>query len=265
MLRTRVLSALLLIPLIVAAALAGGYWFAALVAFFAGLATIEFYQLSRALGMRPAVVAGTSLTVALVFAARYPAYPIAPALFTCTLGLLMVRRVVRQDFGTFLGDWAATLVASAYVGGMLSHFVLLRDLQQGLAWTATAVLTTWVGDTAAYFVGSSLGRRPFFPKVSPRKTLEGALGGLVIGTLAGMGIGIFALGLSWLLAAALGFLITLAATFGDLAESLIKRQAGAKDSGNLIPGHGGALDRVDSLLFAAVVTYYFAIWIAGAR
>ena len=265
MLRTRILSAVVLVPLIAAAALAGGYWFAALIAFFAALATIEFYQLSRALGVRPAMVTGTSLTVALVFAARYPGYHITPALFVATLALLMVRAVVRQDYDGFLGDWATTLVASAYVGGMLSHFVLLRDLDQGLAWTAAAVLTTWVGDTAAYLVGKSIGSHPFFPKVSPRKTMEGAVGGVVFGTLTGMGVGIVALGLSWPLAVALGLLTSLAATFGDLAESLVKRQAGAKDSGNLIPGHGGALDRVDSLLFAAVVVYYLAIWAAGAQ
>ena len=177
----------------------------------------------------------------------------------------MVRCVIRQSYDRFVGDWATTLVASAYVGGMLSHFVLLRDLGQGLAWTAAAVLTTWAGDTAAYLVGKSVGRRPFFPKMSPRKTLEGAIGGVVTGTLTGMAIGVYALGLAWLPAIALGLLTSLAATFGDLAESPIKRQAGAKDSGSLIPGHGGALDRVDSLLFAAVVVYYFAVWVAGAR
>ena len=264
MLSTRILSALVLIPLIAITAFLGGWWFAGLVALFAALAVVEFYQLTKRLDPQPSLVIGTALTVALVFAARYPSYRVAPALFVITLGLLMVKYVLQQDYDRFLGDWAATLMGSAYVGGMLSYYVLLRDLPQGLAWVAAAVVTTWVGDTAAYFVGKSLGRRPFFPRVSPRKTLEGAVGGMTAATITGAAIAVSFLRLSWPLAAALGVLIALASTFGDLAESLVKRQAGVKDSGNLIPGHGGALDRVDSLLFAAVATYYFAIWAAGA-
>lgn len=265
MLSTRILSALILIPLIGAAAYLGGPWFVALIALIAALAVIEFYQLARKLDMQPSIVVGTSLTIALVIAARYPSSGAAPALFVLTLAVLMVVHIARQEYGRFLGNWAVTLAGSAYVGGMLSYYILLRDLPRGLIWVAAAVLTTWAGDTAAYGVGVTLGRRPFFPRVSPHKTLEGAIGGLVVGTLTGAGIGLFLLGLSWPLAVALGLLTTLAATFGDLAESLIKRQANAKDSGNLIPGHGGALDRVDSLLFAAVAVYYFAIWVVGAH
>lgn len=265
MLSTRILSALVLIPLIVTTAWLGGWWFAGLVALFAALAVIEFYQLTKRLDPQPSVVIGTSLTVALVFAARFPSSRVAPALFVITLGLLMVKYVVQQDYERFLGDWAATLMGSAYVGGMLSYYVLLRDLRQGLAWVAAAVLTTWIGDTAAYLVGKSVGKRPFFPKVSPRKTLEGAIAGVIAATATGAAIGSYFLSLPLPLAFALGVLVALASTFGDLAESLLKRQAGVKDSGNLIPGHGGALDRVDSLLFAAVAVYYFAIWAAGAR
>lgn len=265
MLSTRILSALVLIPLIFVTAYLGGLWFAGLIALFAALAVIEFYQLTKRLDPQPSIVIGTALTVALVLAARYPSYRVAPALFVITLGLLMVKYVIRQDYDRFLGDWAATLMGSAYVGGMLSYYVLLRDLQQGLAWVAVAMLTTWIADTAAYTAGKALGRRPFFPRVSPRKTLEGAIGGVAAGALTGAGIGVYFLGLSWLPAVALGLLTAVAGTFGDLAESLLKRQAGAKDSGNLIPGHGGALDRVDSLLFAAVAVYYFAVWVAGAH
>ena len=265
MLIKRVLSALVLIPLVVLAAYLGGLWLAGLVALFAALAVIEFYQLSNRLGARPSIWVGTALTVGLVVAAQLRAYRIGAPLFIGVLGALMVERVWRQNFDGFLSDWATTLVGSAYIGGMLSHFVLLRGLQQGLVWVALAILVTWVTDTGAYFVGTTVGRRRFFPRISPRKTLEGAIGGLLLGTPTAMAIAIPLLHLPWPQAAALGVLIALAATFGDLAESLIKRQAGVKDSGNLIPGHGGALDRVDSLLFAAVVVYYFAVWVVGAR
>ena len=265
MLSTRILSAAVLIPLIAITAWLGGWWFAGLVALFAALAVVEFYQLTKRLDPQPSVVIGTALTVALVFAARFPSSRVAPALYVITLALLMVKYVLQQDYERFLGDWAATLAGSAYVGGMLSYHVLLRDLPQGLAWVAAAVVTTWIGDTAAYFVGTSLGKRRFFPRVSPRKTLEGAIGGVAAGTVTGAAIAVYLLHMAWPLAIALGLLTALAGTFGDLAESLLKRQAGVKDSGNLIPGHGGALDRVDSLLFAAVAVYYFAVWAVGVH
>ena len=265
MLITRIISALILIPLVVVAVYLGGVWLVGLVAIFAALGAIEFYQIARRLGVRPYIWVGTGLTVLLVVAAQFAAHQIGPRVFILALGALMVLRVWRQDLAGFLGDWSATLVGSAYIGGMLSHFVLLRALSQGVAWVAVAALTTWLSDTAAYLVGTTMGRRPFFPKVSPRKTLEGAIAALVSGVVTAMAIAIPFLHLSWPLAALLGLLISLAAIFGDLAESLIKRQAGVKDSGNLIPGHGGALDRIDSLLFVAVVVYYFAIWVVGAH
>ena len=264
MLITRVLSAMVLIPLVVFALYLGGPWAAGLVAIFAALAVIEFYQLSARLGARPWVAAGTALTVALVFAAQFPAYHLAVPAYLVMLGALMVTYVLRQNYDGFLLGWAATLAGSAYTGGMLSHLVLLRNLPNGLLWVALAILTTWGTDTAAYFVGTTLGKRPFFPRISPRKTIEGAIAGIIAGTLITIGIGIPFLHLSWPLAASLGLLTALATTFGDLAESLIKRQAGVKDSGNLIPGHGGALDRIDSLLFSGVAVYYFVIWIVQA-
>ena len=247
MLIKRVLSALVLIPLVVLAAYQGGLWLAGLVALFAALAVIEFYQLSNRLGARPSIWVGTALTVGLVVAAQLRAYRIGAPLFIGVLGALMVERVWRQNFDGFLSDWATTLVGSAYIGGMLSHFVLLRGLQQGLVWVALAILVTWVTDTGAYFVGTTVGRRRFFPRISPRKTLEGAIGGLLLGTPTAMAIAIPLLHLPWPQAAALGVLIALAATFGDLAESLIKRQAGVKDSGTLLAAHGGVLDRIDSI------------------
>jgi phosphatidate cytidylyltransferase len=263
-LSTRLLSALVLIPLVIAAVYLGDFWFAGLAVLVATLATIEFYQISRRLGARPSMVVGTVLAAALVLAARFPSRGIGPAVFVGALAALMLTRVLRQNFQGFLVDWSSTLAGSAYVGGMLSYFVLLRDLPEGLAWVALAGLTTWASDTAAYFVGTMWGRQPFFPKVSPRKTVEGAMAGLSVGTIVAAGIGIPFLRLMPAQAMALGVLLSLAATFGDLAESLVKRQAGVKDSGNLIPGHGGALDRIDSLLFAGVTVYYFAVWVVGA-
>jgi phosphatidate cytidylyltransferase len=263
-LSTRVVSAVILIPLVAAAVYLGGLFFAGLVAVVGVLATIEFYQIARRLGARPYVVVGSTLTAVAVLAAQFPAVQAGPGAFVAVLGGLMLARVTRQSFDGFLLDWSSTLAGSAYVGGMLSHFVLLRNLPQGLGWVALAILTTWAADTAAYLVGTAWGRRPFFPKVSPRKTLEGAVAALIVGPLVALIIGLPFLHLAWLPTLGLGLLVTLATIFGDLAESLIKRQAGVKDSGNLIPGHGGALDRVDSLLFAAVTVYYYVLWVVGA-
>jgi phosphatidate cytidylyltransferase len=263
-LSTRIVSALVLIPLVAAAVYLGGLWFVGLVAIFAVLATIEFLRITERLGAKPSVVAGAGLTGALVVAAHYGHLKVGPALFIVVLGALMVARVIREDYNGFLVDWSATLIGSAYVGGMLSHLVLLRDLPRGLAWVALTALTTWAADTAAYLVGTAFGRHRFFPKVSPRKTLEGAVAALVAGVLVAVAIGVWFMRIPWGIAVGLGILLTLATILGDLCESLIKRQAAVKDSGDIIPGHGGALDRIDSLLFAGVTVYYYVVWLVGA-
>lgn len=265
MLRTRILSALVLIPLVVAAVYLGGLWFAGFVAIAAGLATHEFCNMARKLGAHPMRPAAIGVAALLPLVALVPTQGLGPALFILFLGGMMVARVLRQDQDGFLLDWSATLAGAAYVGGMLSHLVLLRKLEQGIIWVALVFLATWTTDTAAYFIGTVWGRHSLFPKVSPRKTVEGTVAGLVGGTALTAAIGCSFLHLSPMAATGLGVLISLAVTFGDLSESLLKRQAGVKDSGRLIPGHGGALDRIDSLLFAGVAVYYFAIWIALAR
>jgi len=159
-------------------------------------------------------------------------------------------------------DWALSLAGALYVGWLASYFVLLRELPGGLGWVLLALFATWLCDSFAYTFGRTWGKRPFFPRISPKKTWEGTLGGWVGGTGTSLVIG-RALGLSILEALTLGLAISLAATFGDLAESMIKRQVGVKDSGSLIPGHGGILDRMDSLLFVVVVVYYFVVWVLG--
>ena len=113
-------------------------------------------------------------------------------------------------------------------------------------------------------MGKAYGKRPFFPRISPKKTWEGAIAGLVTGVITVVLLGHFMLGLSIGWGVLLGVLLVLAATFGDLAESVIKRQVGVKDSGALIPGHGGVLDRVDSLLFVVPLVYYFATILGDA-
>ena len=172
----------------------------------------------------------------------------------------LVASLFRHGDGWIVG-WALTFVGAVYVGVLGSYFILLRDLPNGMVWTINVLLAAWATDTFAYIAGKAWGRHGFFTSISPKKTWEGAIGGWVAATVAMAILGAWA-GLPWFHGILLGFGVGVAGTVGDLAESVIKRQFGAKDSGNIVPGHGGLLDRLDSLLFAAVFAYYYLAWIA---
>jgi phosphatidate cytidylyltransferase len=160
-------------------------------------------------------------------------------------------------------EWAIGAASIGYVVGLGSHFILLRGVGQGLAWTLLACAVTWSTDIGAYFVGRSYGRRPFFKVISPHKTLEGAAGGLAAGTLAAIMVALVAgLHVTFFQSLLVGATVSVVAQMGDLVESLVKREAGVKDSGTLIPGHGGVLDRIDSLLFAVTAAYYLRLLFA---
>lgn len=149
-----------------------------------------------------------------------------------------------------------------YIGYTLGHFLWLRNQDDGTLLVLFVLLVTWAGDAAAYYVGKTWGSRPLVPRLSPNKTVEGFLGGLVVAPLIAW------IGHVWFLPAVtpadcliLGVLFTLLGLLGDLSESALKRYAGVKDSGSLIPGHGGMLDRVDSLLLNAPVFYYYMVFV----
>lgn len=145
-----------------------------------------------------------------------------------------------------------------YVALLFSHFISLRRIPDGNQWLLFALAIVWAGDTGAYYVGRKFGRKKLSPVISPNKTVEGALAGLAASMCAGL-IFVFFSGLEIpvLLTLFLALLAGVAGIFGDLTESYIKRWAGVKDSGTLIPGHGGLLDRTDSVLFSVPVVYYF--------
>lgn len=259
MLIHRVLSAIVLIPVVVGAVYCGGLWFFALVTIAASLATYEFLTIVRRKGYPSSYLLGLCLTVLLMASGLYPHAPIASFGLAAVSMLTLVWELLRGNVPGSLESWALTVAGPLYIGGLARHFVMLRELPEGIYWIGFAFLTTWLCDCAAYFVGTWTGKHPFFQRISPHKTAEGAIAGLVSGTLTATLLGL-ALHVPVYLGAPLGLLVSLAATFGDLSESLIKRQVGVKDSSNLIPGHGGALDRIDSLLFAVTVVYYFALW-----
>lgn len=263
MLAQRVASAAVLAPLILLVVAVGMPWYAVVVAMASAIANWELYLLLRRAGYLPLWPFGLALSLAFVLDPYLAPGQIAPFALALALTLSLGYLVVQQRLEGSLVAWALTWVPPLYAGFLLGFLVSLRLLPQGDRWVYLALGVTWATDIAAYFVGRTLGRRGFFVRVSPRKTVEGALGGVAAGMLCGGALAWF-FGWDVLRFAAFGLLASVAAEFGDLAESLLKRQLRAKDASLLIPGHGGVLDRMDSLLFVGVFTYCWALWIGGA-
>lgn len=224
----------------------------------------EYHALVAAAGLRPLRAAGyVAVAAAFVEAAAPRAYgaPIWPAAILLLAAAAVSR--LREPAPAVAGA-AATLLGAAYLGGLggtLAGLRLLDPASDG-PWRVTLLLAIVMGsDTAAFFVGSALGRRPLAPAISPGKTVEGALGGLAGGALGALAVR--TLGLPNLRldhALALGMLVAALGMVGDLFESQLKRWAGVKDSGSLFPGHGGMLDRLDSLLFGGPALYYYFVY-----
>lgn len=159
-------------------------------------------------------------------------------------------------------DCATILFGFLYLPLLLGHLALLRILPQGREWIFTVFLIVMLSDSIAYFVGTAIGKHRLYPAISPKKSVEGAIGGL-IGGIAGALLAKFFWfsALSWGMAGGIGIILGASGQIGDLFESMLKRSYGVKDSGRIIPGHGGLLDRLDSLIFAFPPAYYLAQWI----
>jgi len=273
----RWLAALILMPVVLGFVLAGGWW--AFVA--AGVVVIvcvfELYQMMLQAGYHPLIWISLALSFLFLVAAMLPKFSLV-ILQTGLGGVLLISFPLlffRKKLEGVVRDWAMTLAISIYVGWSMSCFLVLRGYEQlvinfphapwivlprGLWWVLFVLLGMWGADSAAFFTGRYLGRHKLAPHISPGKTWEGVAGGLVLSVIAALILTVGPLGIPWYLAIVLGLLIGVAGVLGDLSESLIKRQMDVKDSGQLIPGHGGLLDRVDSLLFAVIVVFLFAQW-----
>ncbi len=258
MLKIRLITASLLIPLILGSVYFGGLVFFALVTLALLLAGDEFFKMAQNVGHRTMPTLGWVLIALFAWNAFDPVDYFRPILAGVII-LTLVLGVFQHAEG-WLAGWAITLAGALYVGGLGAYFLLVRNLPNGMIWTAAALVTAWMTDTGAYLAGTRLGKHKFFPLISPKKTWEGAIGGWIAAPVALVALG-WLFDLPLVHCALLGLLIGIAATFGDLAESLLKRQTGVKDSSNIVPGHGGMLDRLDSLLFTAVVTYYYLVWV----
>ena len=258
-------------PVVAGAMWLGGWPFLALVVVLLTLAEIEFCQLVRRSGYRPSVLIGIILLWLLLLDAEFPAWGVmAPGLAIVLLGSLAWQLLHRD--GSPVADWALTIAGALYLGVCGACLLKLRSIApDGIWWSWTAIPAIMIADSGAYFVGRAWGRRKLAPTLSPGKTWEGYIAGIVTG-----GLFTWLLATLWLLVAGvpttlsgmhglvLGVVVAIVAPLGDLAVSMIKRSVDAKDSSSIIPGHGGALDRVDSVLWAAVIGYYYVTWFASA-
>ncbi|QGP93230.1 Cytidylyltransferase family protein [Neomoorella glycerini] len=256
MLGTRILVALVGIPLLLGAAYLGGWWFLLLVILLALTGLVEFYHLAARLKLKPLVPAGITGGLMFILLAYLHKGMVAWLGAGLTVGMLLLFLALFPRLAA--ADVAITLLGSWYVGGLLAYLPLLRLLPGGSGALILTFILTWANDTGAYFCGRIFGRRHPWPNLSPGKTWAGAIGGLLLTVVAAKALGPLLLpALNSRLLVGLAVLTAIAAQAGDLIESGFKRQAGVKDSGWLLPGHGGILDRFDSLLLVAPVVYYY--------
>lgn len=259
----RTLTGLVGIPVFLGLLYVGQWPFLVLVAGMGLIAFYEYVRLVRAVGFRPSLPLGLAATAAVVLAAGLlPPHGVAAGAVTAVVTLVILAWTLFRPESFSAVDGLFTLAGVGYVG-LLGYLVLLRRLgggagwDAGLAWAGMAFLCTWAADTLAYFVGVMWGRHKLAPKISPQKSVEGLLGGIAGAAVAGLLWGPAILLPRWQ-GAALGAAIALVAAAGDLVESALKRNAGVKDAGRLLPGHGGVLDRFDSALFVLPFVYYIA-------
>lgn len=230
------------------------------------LALGEFYRLHfQDRSLVPTAAGGFAGLSLLLASAQWPDLlsERVPMLATLLFALL-TPCILQADIRRSLFDSAVLVFGVLYIGLTLSYLPLTRSLADGAFLIFFLVLITWAGDTGAYYAGTLFGRHQLAPRISPKKTVEGLIGGLVLSVItahvaSAWFVPTFSLMDCW----SVGILLTVAGVMGDLAESLLKRSAGVKDSGGLIPGHGGMLDRLDSLLFTGPTFYYYVTLVKG--
>jgi phosphatidate cytidylyltransferase len=253
----RLLSAIVFIPAVLLLLYGGGgELFSLFVLLLSARAQWEFTRMFQRDG--ETVYPRLGLLVGVMVTASFYLSDAAPAVLTLAVAVLVSAPLLGVGAPDFRPT-ALTLLGVCYVNWLLGYAIWLRRLPQGEAWIVFLLAVTWLGETAAYFVGSRLGRHKLAPVISPAKTVEGAIAQLVVSVAVGGLIGGWLFGgRSVLVGLTAGFLLGLIGQCGDLAESVLKRSAHTKDTGGLIPGHGGLLDRLDSLLFNTPALFFYA-------
>ena len=268
--RERAISAAVLVPVLLVVIGIGGPVLALAVTLITAIAAVEVFRLLHGGGYAPFLALGTAFAVTIVLDAAFPEVLEGSGLLLGAIGIVLVAvaSFIKADPRDGLQSWMATVFGAFYIS-LLSFIIRLGHAGPDIpasapldflgperGWILMLLLAVWAFDTGAFLVGRTFGRTKFIAHISPAKTVEGVVGGVVVSTVV-VGAMLWSLGQNPVHALLLGPLVALAAQAGDLAELVIKRAAGAKDSGTLIPGHGGMLDRVDSFIFAApVMTLY---------
>lgn len=229
----------------------------------AAFAAAEFYAMERREARLPNELFGVGAAAIMPVAAALWGLPGLSATVTALIAASLVWHTVFLKVRT--ADTAVTVFGAVYTGFLLAYLVLVREFESGLILSVAVVVSVWLSDMAAYFVGSLLGRHRLAPLISPKKSWEGFIAGAVA-SVGAWALVPFIPGSGVRLGHALlvGGAIALAAVIGDLAESRMKREAGVKDSGHSLPGHGGFLDRLDSLILVCLVAYW-VLWWGGVR
>jgi len=273
--RQRAISAAVFVPILLIALAIAGPVLAIFITVIAGLASVEVFRLLRSAGYQTIPALGTALTVVIVLDAAFPQVLEGSGTLLIAVGvvLIAVAAFSKIEPRDGLNAWAATVFGAVYVS--MLGFILrlghaapsvdgapLAALGPERGWIILLVAAVWSYDTGAYLTGKQFGREKFLTHISPSKTYAGLIGGVVATTVV-TALMLWGLGQNPLHAVVLGPLAALSAQAGDLAESVIKRAAGQKDSGTLIPGHGGILDRVDSFLFAAPIVTLYVVAVFG--
>ena len=274
MMMKRVITGVVLFILVLIVLWADGSfpWFTLAAAGVAMFALWEFYGMVCSSGKgKPVVWLGMLLAALFIFQPLSKWTNDGGILFTASVVLPLLWVMLRKNREGACSSWAFTLAGVMYLGWLTSRYVALNKLDNGKEWVILALFCTFAFDTSAYFVGRALGRHKMAPGISPGKTWEGAAGGIAGAVaISLLVVWLFRLNFAWFSplplsyaqAVPLALVISLFAQTGDLVESLFKRNMGAKDSGKALPGHGGMLDRIDGVVFAVLVVYYYVIWLA---
>jgi phosphatidate cytidylyltransferase len=266
MLIKRVLVAIGLAVVGIPAIILDGLYYEILIILLLAIAAWEYGHVFCTAGCNasiPIVVAG----VVILAGVRAFLPDLAPAALTLLVLAAMAWHLFDYERGRDQAgsDFAVTTAGIVYLGWIGAYLIDIRNLPSGMWWFLLVLPSVWLADTAAYFVGKGLGKTPLSPRLSPRKTWEGYWAGVVFGTIGTAGLALLwhSLGgpaVPWWKGALLGLALSVLTTLGDLGESMFKRQAGVKDSSNILPGHGGVLDRLDSWLWGAALGYLLIVW-----
>jgi phosphatidate cytidylyltransferase len=262
--RQRVITAVIGLPVLVACFYLGGVPFLLLILTLAAVSINEFYNMMRVKNYLPAYYVGNFFTlffiVSAYFALKKNWEPAHSAILTVAALATMIATLFLKRPKEAIVDIAVTLLGMIYIGWFFSYFLFIRALSENGGYLFFLASTIWALDTIAYFVGKKFGKHKLLPSISPNKSVEGAIAGFIFGIIAAVVFGYYA-GFNMIHSLILGILIVVMAQLGDLFESLIKRDAEVKDSSNLVPGHGGLLDRMDSFILAGPVVYYYLVWV----